>query len=59
MKSLASVSINYRNYRVIMPDYSGTFFLMQIRGDSESESGSESDTESLDTMSECLRSNTP
>ena len=28
MKSLASVSINYLNYRIIMPDYPGRFFLM-------------------------------
>ena len=28
MKSLASLSINYHNYRVIMPNYSGRFFLM-------------------------------
>ena len=29
MKSLESININYYNYRVIMPDYSGRFFLMR------------------------------
>ena len=32
MKSLASLSINYHHYRVIMPDYSGRFILMSLHG---------------------------
>ena len=36
MTSLASIiSINYQNYRMIMPDYSGKFFLMLIHGEVE------------------------
>ena len=31
MTSLASISINYQNYRMIMPDYSGRFFLMHAQ----------------------------
>ena len=33
MTSLASISLNYQNYRVIMPDYSGRIFLMLADGD--------------------------